>query len=161
MKGWIKLHRTFQAWGWRHKPNYVSVFLDLLLEANHSDAEYRGVKIPKGSLTTSIKAISRRTGVSEKSVRTVLAGLKRTNEVAIHPTPHYTMISIIKWDEYQSMGEPMGKQLANVGQTTGKQLATNKNVRMQEYKKPKIESGIDPMDELFEKHGIKAERKEA
>lgn len=129
MEGWIKLHRALQGWGWKKCPYHTAVFIDLLLEANHQDNECRGVMVPRGSLTTSIKAISERTGVTEKRVRTVLTHLKRTNEVAITTSSKFTMISIIKWDEYQIEGEPSGKQRANEGQTKGKRGATNKNAK--------------------------------
>lgn len=143
MIGWIKVHRQFNEWGWRKKANYVSVFMDILLGANHADGEYRGVKIPRGSMTTSIDAISKRTGVTYKSVRTILKNLERSNEVAIKTTPHYTMITVIKWDDYQSTGEVTGKQRANDGQTMGKQRATNKNVII---KKGKKEKNLSPSD---------------
>lgn len=135
MSGWIKLHRTLQKWGWKKSPNHLAVFVDLLLEANHNEGEYMGVKIPRGSLTTSIKAISQRTGVTKKSVRTILNHLKATNEVALTPTTKFTMISVVKWDDYQATGEPSGKQVANDGQTAGKQRATNKKLIIKEGKK--------------------------
>jgi uncharacterized phage protein (TIGR02220 family) len=135
MSGWVKLHRTLQKWGWKRSPNHVAVFIDLLLEANHEDGEHMGVSIPRGSLTTSIKAISQRSGVTQKSVRTILNHLKSTNEVAIKTTTKFTMISIVKWGDYQLSGKEMGKPLANEGQTTGKPLATNKNSRTKENKK--------------------------
>lgn len=141
MKGWIKLHRTLQDWGWRKSPNHLSVFIDLLLEANHEDGEFMGIKVPRGALTTSIKRISDRSGVSEKSVRTILKHLKATNEVAIQTTSKFTMISILKWSEYQLDGEESGKQVANKGQTSGKQVATNKNERIKELKN-NILSGV-------------------
>lgn len=134
MSGWVKLHRKLQQWGWKKSPNHVAVFIDLILEANHEEREHLGTKVSRGSLTTSIKAISTRTGVTEKSVRTVLTHLAQTNEVAIKTTSKFTMISILNWSEHQSSGEVTGKQLANHGQTTGKPRATNKNSRIKELK---------------------------
>jgi uncharacterized phage protein (TIGR02220 family) len=129
MRGWIKLHRSLQKWGWKKSPYHTAVFIDLLLEANHTDCEYMGVVVPKGSLTTSIKAISQRSGVTEKRVRTVLTHLKQSNEVTIKTTTKFSLISITKWGDYQEEGEARGEQWANEGQTRGKRGATNKNVK--------------------------------
>lgn len=114
MQGWVKLHRKFKNWEWKDSPKHVSIFLDLLLEANHKDQKYRGQIIKAGSLTTSYQAISERTGVSIRGVRTVLKDLKTTHEVTHKTTRHFSMISITNWDSYQ------------VGDTTGDNLTTSK-----------------------------------
>lgn len=122
MSGWIKLHRSLQKWGWKKSPNHTAVFIDLLLEANHAEREHMGINIQRGSLTTSVKAISNRSGVSQRSVRTILEHLKSTNEVAIKTTTKFTMISIVKWDQYQLTAEPTDKPVTNDCQATDKKL---------------------------------------
>jgi hypothetical protein len=127
MQGWIKIHRKFQNWEWRDSPKHVAVFLDLLLEANHKDKKYRGMTIKAGSLTTSYSKISERTGVSYKSVRTVLKDLISTQEVAYKNCKQYSMISIVNWESYQLEGAESGTQRALKGHSKGTQRATNKN----------------------------------
>jgi len=134
MSGWIKLHRGLQKWGWKKSPNHLAVFIDLILEANHEDGECMGIKIPRGALTTSIKAISERSGVSEMRVRTILNQLKLTNELTIKTTTKFTMISISKWDDYQLTNKADNKQLTNEQQTTNKRLTTNKKLITKEVK---------------------------
>jgi hypothetical protein len=114
MTGWVKIHRKFQHWEWRDSPKHVAVFLDLLLEVNHKDKKYRGEIIKAGSLTTSYAAISNRTGVSIRGVRTVLKDLISTHEVTYKNCRHFSMISITNWESYQ------------VGDTTGDNLMTSK-----------------------------------
>lgn len=128
MQGWIKIHRKFQNWEWRDSPKHVAVFLDLLLEANHKDKKYRGKLIKAGSLTTSYSKISERTGVSIKSVRTVLKDLIETQEVAYQNCKQFSMISITNWESYQLEGTDSGTQRALKGHSKGTQRATNKNV---------------------------------
>lgn len=135
MSGWIKLHRTLQTWEWKKNPFYTAVFVDLLLEANHQDGEYMGVKIPRGSLTTSVEAIIKRTGVTEMRIRRILDKLEATGEISRAPTTKYTMISIVKWDQYQLMNEQIIKPVSNDDQTTIKPRSTNKNVIIKEGKK--------------------------
>jgi len=99
--GWIKIHRGMINWEWFSSPKHLSVFLDLLLNANHKDKKYRGKLVKKGQLTTSYNAISLRTGVSVRGVRTVLRDLKATQEITHEATRHCSVISITKWDSYQ------------------------------------------------------------
>lgn len=129
MQGWVKIHRKFQNWEWRDSPKHVAVFLDLLLEANHKDNSYRGVNIKAGSLTTSYQAISARTGVSVRSVRTVLRDLKTTNEVTHKTTRHYSIISIANWDSYQLDDTQADKLVTSKRQASDKLVTTNKNVK--------------------------------
>lgn len=135
MSGWIKLHRTLQKWGWKTSPYFTAVFIDLLLEANHEERQYLGVKIEKGSLTTSIRAISKRTGVSEMRVRGILERLKLTGEITTKPSLKFTMISITKWDEYQLRNTDINKPVTHKQHTVNERLTTNKNVIIKEGKK--------------------------
>ena len=99
--GWVKIHRGLLKWEWFNSPKHLSVFIDLILNANHKDKKYRGTTIKAGSLTTSYKAISNRTGVSIQSVRTVIKDFKLTGEITHVPSKYYSIISITNWDEYQ------------------------------------------------------------
>jgi hypothetical protein len=70
-----------------------------------------------------------------KEVRTAINNLKRTNELASETTNRFSLITVIKWGDYQGEGSLMGKrkdkeidnQRANEGQAKGKQRATNNN----------------------------------
>ena len=146
--GWVKLHRSFRSWEWKASPKHVAVFVDLLLEANHKDRRYMGVDIKKGQLTTSHSAIAKRTGVSIKSVRTVLTHLKRTGEVAIEPSSKFSLITITYYSEYQTTGNALGKQVASNGQATGKQRATNKNVKNVKNERNNNQN-VFPLEEIY------------
>ena len=123
MSGWIKIHRAFNKWEWKDSPKHVAVFLDLLLEANHKDNRYRGELILKGSLTTSYAKISQRTGVSVRGVRTVIKDLISTHEVTYSSNAKRSMITVVKWDDYQqATSQTTIKRQSNDNQTT-----TNKN----------------------------------
>ena len=119
MEGWIKLHRKFNQWEWRDSPKTVSLFIHLLLSANHEDKKWRGILVKRGQLITSLSHLSRDINVSVKSVRVGLNNLKRTNEVAIETTSRYSLIELLNWDKYQVEGTPEGNQGANEGQTKG------------------------------------------
>ena len=156
--GWVKLHRSLRSWEWKASPKHVAVFVDLLLEANHKDRRYMGVDIKKGQLTTSHSAIAKRTGVSIKSVRTVLTHLKRTGEVAIEPSSKFSLITITYYSEYQTTGNALGKQVASNGQATGKQRATNKNVKNVKNERNNNQN-VFPLEEIYNAYPKKVGKK--
>lgn len=129
MQGYIKLHRKFNEWEWRNSPKHVAVFLDLLLNANHKEKRYRGVLIGTGQLTTSYQAISKRTGVTVRGVRTVLKDLISTNEVTHEGRRHYSIITIVNWGKYQIDDTRNDIDMTSRRQPSDNLVTTNKNVK--------------------------------
>jgi hypothetical protein len=120
--GWIKLHRKFIDWEWRQDPNMVSLFIHLLLEANHEPHRWMGIEINQGQLVTGRLKLSVDTGITEQTIRTCLNKLKSTNEITIKSTNKYSIITITKWDTYQG-NKPKSNQQTN--QQTNQQLTNN------------------------------------
>ncbi len=102
MAGWIKIHRKMAEWEWYTEPNTFRLFMHLLLHANHEDKKWKGVDVPAGSLVTGRHSLAEKTGLTERQVRTALKNLKSTNEVASKPSNKFSIISIVKWKEYQT-----------------------------------------------------------
>lgn len=125
--GWISLYRQFLEWEWYDDVNTKSLFLHLLLIANHKDAKWRGKDILRGQTFTSIKNLSNALNLSEKQVRTSLKRLQKTGEISSSGANNGTLISVIKYDTYQTQELPKVKRKANKGQSKVKQLATNNN----------------------------------
>lgn len=133
-QGWIKLHRKILDWEWIEDTKTFSVFAVLLLMANHQDKKWKGILIKKGQLITSYAHIAAKfNDVSVQTVRTIINRLKSTGELTSKPTNKYSLITIVRYDFYQSDSlELTGKstsKLTNNQQTTNKQLTTNKNVK--------------------------------
>lgn len=144
MQGWIKLHRKFTEWEWYTSTKHVRVFLDLILNANHKDKKYRGSTIRAGQLTTSYQAISDRTGVSIRSIRTVLKDLKTTHEVTCENMRHYSLITILKWDIYQGRDTPDDNLVTSKRQPNDNLMTTNKNEKNEKNGKNNIYSRVSP-----------------
>lgn len=133
--GWITLHRKLLEWEWFDKSEMVHLFLFLLLSANHTDKEWRGIVIKRGQLVTSLDSIKSKTGLSLQTIRTCIKRLKSTSEITSKSTNRFTIVTILKYDSYQENKEPANtqtnkpanKQLTNDQQTTNKQLTTNNN----------------------------------
>lgn len=129
--GWIKLYRSFIKWEWFEVPNMVTVFIYCLLKANHMDNRWRGIEIKKGTFITSLKTMSKETGISTQSIRTCLKHLQNSGEINKQSNKEHTVITICKYASYQDFQEspntPSNKPLTNHQQTANKPLTTNNN----------------------------------
>ena len=129
--GFITLHRKFLAWEWASEPNMVSLFVHLLLLANHEAKKWQGIEIGRGQLVSSVQSLSARTGLSVSQIRTGLKRLEMTGEIANKTTNKYSIITICKYDSYQTQNvcndKQNDKQIANESQTNRNQIATNNN----------------------------------
>lgn len=123
MSGWIKLHRSLLDWEWYGDINTRVLFIHLLLISNHKDNKWRGIEIKRGQRLTSISGLAKETGLSIKNIRTSIKRLKSTNEVASRSTAQHTVFTVVNYDLYQEGAS----EVASKGQTSGKQVATNKN----------------------------------
>ena len=135
--GFIKLFRKMLSWEWYTDIPTKVLFLHLLLSVNWESKRYKGVDIPAGSLTTSVKQLSKQTGLTVMQVRTALEHLKSTHEIPSKTTNKYTLITIEKWENFQSdelrydtmVSKLHNNQVTIKQQTDNKQVATN-----EEYK---------------------------
>lgn len=126
--GFICLYRSLLDWEWYNDVIVTKLFIHLLLKANHTEKQWKGILIPRGSLITSYHNLSEESGLSVKQVRDAISKLIRTNEVAKKSTTKYSLITLINYDKYQDKGKQTGKQKASKGQTKGnKQQLNNEN----------------------------------
>lgn len=122
--GFILLYRQIVNWEWYGNPNTFRVFLHCLLKANFTDGRFEGREIKRGQFVTSLDHLSKETKLSVKEIRTALDHLIGTGELASQSFNRYRVITIVKYDEYQSEGKQNGKQRASSGQAVGKQGAS-------------------------------------
>jgi len=133
--GWIKLHRSIIKWEWYKESHMVHLFLHLILSANHKEAKWQGMLLEKGQIVVGRKQLSLETGISENIIRTCIKRLKSTNELTSKSTNKFTILTICKYDYYQSLFEethqqnsdPTHQQPTSNPPATNQQLTTNKN----------------------------------
>lgn len=125
--GFIVIHRKIIGWGWYTDSNTKALFLHCLLKANYEDKEWKGIKIKRGSFITSLSKLSIETGMSIQSVRTSLSKLESTGEVTNESTNRYRLITVVKYDDYQTL---LNKHGRNNKQTTSR--ATSKQQSKQQ-----------------------------
>lgn len=124
---WISLHRCMQDWRWYKDVNTKSLFIHLLLIANHTPKNWKDITVKRGQKVTSVNRLSEETGISIRGIRTCIQRLERTGEIVVKTTNKYTIITIVNYDFYQGEGREGDKQTTNERQTNDKRTTTNKN----------------------------------
>lgn len=117
--GFIRLDRKLLQWEWYSDVNTKALFIHLLLIANFADTNFKGEIIKRGSVAITLKELSQQTKMSIQSIRTSINHLKSTHEITIKTSPKHSVISITKYEEYQTANKPSNKQLTNDQQTGG------------------------------------------
>jgi len=121
----------------------VHLFLHLLLNANHQDWKWRGTDVKRGQVITWRNSLNLATGISEQSLRTCLDRLKSTNEITIKSTSKFSIITVVKYNDYNDTEIKSTKPLTSISTnqqpTTNQQLTTNKNEKNNKEWKEQIE----------------------
>ena len=143
--GWIKLHRKIVDWEWYRDEKTFRVFLHILLKSNHENKKWQGVMVEKGQWITSYYNLSHEIGLGVQSVRTSLNKLKSTGELTIKNTSKYSLITVLKWNDYQSTNTPPNKPLTNDQHATNTRLTTNKKYK--NIRKKRIKEVIAPSEQ--------------
>lgn len=120
LSGFISIHRKITEWEWYDDANTLRLFLHLLLTANYKPSKYRGHDIPAGSCVVGRIDLSQVLCLSEQKIRTSLDKLKSTNEITIKTTNKFSIISICKWNHYQT-NQPTIQPTNNQQITTSKE----------------------------------------
>lgn len=124
MRGWISIHRKLLEKGYANRPAYVSVWVHILLMANHKKREmmWNGglIVIKPGQFITGRKQISEKSGVPQSTVEDILRLFENTQQIRQEKTNKYRLITILNWDKHQSPD--------NQPTTSRQQADTNNNV---------------------------------
>ena len=141
--GYIRLHRQILKWEWWSNPNTFRLFIYLLLKANYNDQKFEGQVIRRGQLVTSIPRLSQDTALTPRQVRVALDHLKLTGEVTDCHNFKYRIITISKYDEYQTNDRPDGRQMTDKRQDRSQTNDRAKDNTKRQYQKtiPKDNTG--------------------
>ena len=134
---WIKLYRKICDWQWYQDAKMVHLFVHLMLKAS----------IMKGSdlsdswqLCTSLRILSKETGLSLQNIRTCIGKLQRTGEITFRtlPTHLQSVITIYNSGSYQTSKRqiaPMSPQCRPDAAPMPPLPKEYKNIRNKESKK--------------------------
>ena len=154
--GYVKLSRrifnskTFN--GLNAIQKYITIYL--IMMANWKDNEWwdnyqnKFITIKRGSFITSVEQIRKEIksrSITTKKIRVLLKKLQAMQFLAIKTASHYSLVTILKYDLYQSdenyKGKQKGKTRARRGQDEGKTRATTNNVNKDKNVKNKEKKG--------------------
>jgi hypothetical protein len=119
----IKLYEQILDWEWYGDINTFRLFIHLLLKANYADTTFQGRVIRRGQLVSSLTSIAAGTGLTIRQARDSLSKLQMTGEVTSKPIPRGRVITIVRYDDYQSSDKQNGRQMT--GKTAAKRQAND------------------------------------
>lgn len=135
MAGFIQIDRKILKWEWYQDVKVFHLFLYFILRANWEDGRWKGIDVKRGQLITGRLKLSKDTGLSEMEIRTCQKKLILTGEITIKSTSKYTIITICKYDTYQTKYDQSNQQInqqpnqraTNEQPTSNQQITTNNN----------------------------------
>lgn len=108
---------------------HFAIWSYLLLNATHTEQEkmFNGQKITlkKGQLITSRKSVSEQFNISESKCERVFKLFKNEQIIEQQTCSKNRLITIVKWNDYQSSEQQNEQQLNNKWTTTEQQVDTN------------------------------------
>lgn len=98
---WIKLYRKIGDWEWYQDAKMVHLFVHLMLKASFMDGRELS---DSWQLCTSLRVLSKETGLSLQNIRSCIGKLQRTGEITFRtlPTHQQSIITICNSDSYQA-----------------------------------------------------------
>ena len=97
----IKLDRNILRWMWYNNGNVFRVFVHLLLIAGAETRVVGTHLLARGDALTSLESMQQSLNMSKQEVRTALATLKKTGEIAQYQTGRKVVYHITNYDYYQ------------------------------------------------------------
>ena len=122
--GWIKIHRKLQDSPIMSKPEYLTVWIHLLLLANHEKTEFifnnQKMVLESGQLITSRQKLAAVCGIQESKIDRILKYLKSEQQIEQQTNNKFRLITIKNWNLYQQ-SEQQNEQPVNNQRTTSEQ----------------------------------------
>ena len=130
MTSWVKVSRKLLTSAISSKPDYLAVWMHLMLSASYKAGEvlvgHQIIKLEAGDLVFGRLKFSQQIGVSEHTLRMALKTLEKLQQITIKSHSKFSVISITNWQKYQ-VDSPADHQ-----QPTSNPPATHHNKEVQE-----------------------------
>lgn len=126
--GFISINRKILEWEWYSDNNTKCLFIHCLLKANFKAKEWKGYDVGRGEFITSYATLANELNLTVMQIRTAFGKLINTNEILTKPTSKYTIVTVVKYNDYQTQGQPKNKRITKKQQTNNTQVTTTNNV---------------------------------
>jgi len=131
--GYIKIHRSLKEWYGSKSPARMSLWIHLLLLANHKPKKwlFKGnlYEVKRGQLITSRVNLADITGISQSYVEKILKELKKQGQIKQQTSSRSRLITIVNYDSYQSSNNKEDNKEDDRKTTERQQKDTNNNVK--------------------------------
>lgn len=155
-RGHVKLWRKSIDSGLIQSPNLWAFWSWCLLKATWKNRSVvmnmQTINLLPGQLVFGRKAASKELNMSEQTIRTCLEKLKKLKNITIQSTSHYSIISVVNWDNYQGC-QPTDNHLINQPPTS-RQPAANHKQEVKEIKEGKEKDLLSDSPESDQKEKI-------
>ena len=135
MQGRVKFHRKITEREWYSDANTFRVFFHLITIANHKDWKRQGIDVKRWQTITGRIELAKKLNLSEMQIRTALDKLERTWEISKKTTNRFTLITVLKYCDYNDYDLEDNQQITNKQPTDNQQITTNKNDKNKEEEK--------------------------
>lgn len=109
-QGFIKIDRQILEWRYHDCYYAFTIWMHVLLLANWTDGYFKGRKVKRGELITSINNLMLVTGIkSDNTIRKWLKIFENEKMITLKSTNKYTHISIVNYDKFQDVGETLAE----------------------------------------------------
>jgi hypothetical protein len=131
--GYIRLHRKILESGIYKTEKLFKLAITLLLLANHAEGQWMGHKIKRGQLVTGRKSLSKLTHINESTIYKNLKKLENMRFCNIESNNEFSLISILKYDQYQSDGNNQSNNEVTTREQRGNTNKKNKKNKKDMY----------------------------
>lgn len=109
-QGFIKIDRQILEWRYHDCYYAFTIWMHILLLANWTDGYFKGNRIKRGELVTSINNLMLVTGIkSDNTIRKWLKVFESEDMISLKTTNKYTHVSIVNYDKFQDAGETLAE----------------------------------------------------
>lgn len=126
-KSFITLNRQILEWEWYTDANTMRLFIHCLLKANWKDKNWKGMVVHRGTFVTSQDNLSDQLNLSRKQIQLSFKKLIETGEITKKGHSKYTLVTIVKYDDYQKKSDNEAQQKHSKGTTKAQQKHTTNN----------------------------------
>lgn len=106
MSSWVKVSRKLLTSAIASKPEYLAVWMHLILSASYKPGEvlvgHQVVKLNAGQLVFGRIKFAQQIGVSEHTLRMALKSLETLQQITIKSESKFSVITITNWSKYQT-----------------------------------------------------------
>lgn len=121
MSDWIKVHRRLLNSDVWENPQTLKVWIWLLLKANYKDKQvsikigtgFEDVLVKRGKVLFGRKSAAKELKMSESATYRSIKKLSSIGKITVKSNSHYSLITICKYEHYQSVKEESEQQLNN------------------------------------------------